>query len=754
MYNKIAQVSLNSNKTAGASGVFVAQPDAIKEKMAGKIFVLAEIGGKKSDGEKVINFLISELEDSYYNDEKIMLRDKIEGLKVQNIFEAALAKTNKSLSEFLEQEKIRINPETTDLTVGLIYENGLQFASFGKNRALLIYRRTDGFEIINVETDAQAPAERGEEESVPKKIGLFNSVITGEIPLDSYFIFATESLPEYLSGRELVEIITKLPPIVAAEQIKNALLKINSYVPFLGIIIKNTTDSAGQEIKDQDEDNLSAQKSISSLNHTERRTEQMLAPAGIISLKRISKKAKQLMSSLKFTDKSQANRPSWINAPEDASSLALPSTRIEPEKRRLANLPSANSFHHQEKIRLKQQSGQALAHAKGIFVSFLSIFSPAFWKNIFTGARDWFKNLNLKNRGMFIVVIAVVFVLTISIYLTSLNHKKTLAKENFTAKVTEIESKESLIDSHLIYNDFEGAGRVLNDARSLLAALPQTEEYQKADYQRLSDKIGSFEDRIKKITRVDKLEKVSSLANQKAAGIVFAGGKFYAAAGAAVVVFDPAADSVNEIAIEGASALGNGKAYINPTSKETVIFFQDQDKLFKINAKDNSVSSFSLKDYQAADGHSGFSYYGGNLYIADQTSNKIFKYSGNGLSSRADWLKETADVSQTADLFVDGHVYALQSDGSLKHFYVGKSESFGNYPLDPAGKAVKLLGGKDRLYILDKDNKRVVIVSKGDGSLIGQYIFTSLARLDDIAIDDEAKIVYLLSGTEIDKFSF
>ena len=82
MYNKIAQIILNSGKASGASGVFVAQPDSLKESLAGKIFVLGEVGGKKTEGEKIINFIISDLNDNYYNDEKILLRGRIEGLKI------------------------------------------------------------------------------------------------------------------------------------------------------------------------------------------------------------------------------------------------------------------------------------------------------------------------------------------------------------------------------------------------------------------------------------------------------------------------------------------------------------------------------------------------------------------------------------------------------------------------------------------------------------------------------------------------
>ena len=42
MYNKIASIILNLAKANGSGVVHVSQPDAEREKIAGKLFVLAE----------------------------------------------------------------------------------------------------------------------------------------------------------------------------------------------------------------------------------------------------------------------------------------------------------------------------------------------------------------------------------------------------------------------------------------------------------------------------------------------------------------------------------------------------------------------------------------------------------------------------------------------------------------------------------------------------------------------------------------
>jgi hypothetical protein len=77
MYNKISSIILNSGKANGLSDVFIAQPDSLKENLAGKVFIIADIGGKKAEGRKILDFLISSLNETYYNDEKILLRDYV-----------------------------------------------------------------------------------------------------------------------------------------------------------------------------------------------------------------------------------------------------------------------------------------------------------------------------------------------------------------------------------------------------------------------------------------------------------------------------------------------------------------------------------------------------------------------------------------------------------------------------------------------------------------------------------------------------
>jgi hypothetical protein len=748
MYNKIASIILNSGKTTGLSDVFVAQPDALKENLAGKIFVLAEIGGKKTEGRKIWNFLISSLNDNYYNDEKILLRDKIEGLKIENIFEAALTKTNKALGEFLLAEKIKINSLNTHITLGVVYENKLHFSNFGKNRALLFYRRSEQWEIINVEANIpDSPETRHEESFIAAKMPiLFSSVISGEIPTGSYFVFTSEALLEYLSGQEMVDIITKLPPIVAAEQIKNVLMKINTYVPFLGVIIKNTAGLVGQETKEEGERNLTAQGSISSLNYTEQKTERMLAPAGLINFSKTFKKISKILK--KIATRSSSSKRKIYKPIEDKISQPP----LDLGKIRSLNLARSDSFLVKEKIFFKKRTNWFGTGLKKTIFAIPRLFNSSFWKNLGINFKSWLKTLNQKNRLLFVVLAVLIVVFLISLLITRANKRQQAAKNQLNDLVTQIENKQNLIDSHLLYNDEEGSRIILGDTQALLNSLPQKTSTQKNIYERLVAKTQEQEIKIQKIIKIDQAEKVNDLVGLGVESLIFADNKIYGAGDKFIYILTPNSASSSRIDVDGAINLSNPHF-----DKRGVIYYWNDNKVAQLTLKTKQTGIISISDEVLASGPSAFGFFnsGKNLYILSQEKNQIYRYScrNNDCASKTDWFKEAVDLSKTSDFFVnaaDGRIYVLNSNGAVSKFYTGKKEDYSASAVSPTmTNANKIIVGTNYVYIFEADSKRLVVLALKDGHLMNQYQANALQAPKDLAIDEAGKAAYFLDGEAI-----
>lgn len=752
MYNKISSIILNSAKAIGLGDVFVAQPDTLKESQAGKIFILSEIGGKKVDGQKIFDFLIEALDNNYYNDEKLLFKDKIPGLKIENIFEAAVTKTNRDLADFLVSERIRLNPVATNITIGVVYENNIHFANFGRNRALLVFHRNNDYEIINVEANAaEALSEINEAEAAPSRAPkLFSSVISGEIPPASYFIFSNEALPEYLSAKEMISIVTKLPPQAAAEQIKNVLAKVNTYIPFLGIIIKNTVGLAVQDAK-EDLEESSAHSSISSLNYTEEKTERMLAPAGLINLSGMFKGAQNAVKD--WRAKSARAAKKYVRSEEEK--IVQPPLDLGTVKS--LSMAHADSFSKPDKIFFKKRTGIIGSGFKKIGSVFSGLFGGRLWSWVGNGLKNWVQALNKKNRLLFMGLGLAVIILVVSITITNLNHRRAAKEALFNNQIIAINDKENEIASHLLYQDETGAAGILEEAQSLLASLPQENETQKAAFQELSAKLTATAEKLQKIVRVSQADKVNDLVGLSVNNLVFAAGKIYAASGATVYAITPNSSSSSRINIAGAANLANPhKDY-----HKEIIHYWDTGNIVDLAYKANiywpikrpslTGSLISTAGLESASSLVSFKIYNSKLYSLARDKNQIYSYvNKKGFSAKSDWLKDNVDLSQAVDLGIDGDIYVLEKDGTILKLSLGRAVEYNSAAISPAiTGAAKLIVGENYLYIFEASAKRLVVLSKNDGRLIGQYIIESLDQIQDVAINEAGKIAYFLAGEAV-----
>jgi len=756
MYNKISSIILNSGKSSGFSDVFIAQPDSLKEGLAGKVFIVAEIGAKKNEAKKIFEFLIDSLDENYYDDEKILLRDKIEGLKVENIFEAAIAKTNKSLAEFLLTNKIKINPSLTNISLGVVFENNLYFSTYGRNRAFLIYKQKDQYEIINVEanasdTDQLTPHDRNSDKASFPPPAFFSSVISGSIPTASYFIFTSEALPEYISSRDLIGIITKLPPIVAAEQIKNILSKINSFVPFLGIIIKNTLGLDKQEVYEEIEENLSAHSSISSLNHTEERTEQMLEPAGLINF---SKFYKNLQRFIKGLGPKKKHNTQKIKRLDSESSDKIIDNNINNQgvdlgKINSLGLAKANTFLVKEKMIFKRRPNLFNFNISRLS-AIVKMFNVEYFRSLANRTKALLRGLSRKNRLLLIFLIGALCVFIMSVTLTNWSKKQTALKNNYNNLVISIKEKQSGIDQFLLYDNEVDANKALKEAWELLGYLPQDKKGQIEVYSELESDLKKQADKIQKMVKVDKLEQVNDLSGLQISNIVFVDNKIYANSSQKIYEITPQSSESAIFEITGSASLSNPQF-----DSKSIIYYWDNDKVIKFDLKTKKSTPLAISEELALQSAS-YKIYGSNLYTLARDSQQVYKsiLSGSSYKTRSAWLKENVDLSNVADFFINGNIYLLKNNGQILNFRLGKAEEYKSNPVSPEMfSASKLIIGSELIYVFEADTSRLAILALKDGHLMSQYQITASEKLKDFAIDEVNKIAYFLADDRIYKIN-
>lgn len=756
MFYKLASISLTSTqKNNTSTEIYISQPDANKEALAGKLFILAEIGSDRAGALKIINFLINNLNHNYYNNEKIILRERISTLKVEHIFEASLAKTNNELHEFVQKEKIKLKPNILNITIGVIYEDKIHFSSIGKNKALLIYKKRDDNEKKNT-----APKEyykiidviEAQKENSGPKLNfnkLFSNVISGNIPKGGYFLFSNETLPEYLSNKQLLDIITKLPPAGAAEQIKNILGNVNAYVSFVGIIIKNTVgikNTIEQETAPEIKNNT--QQSVSKLNQTEENTEKYLTPSGLIDFKK------------------------WFNSPFQFFSNI-----------KLFSKTSKNSLSIKDKIFFKKKP--PIIPLKKILITILSLF-VGIWKiiryifsiltnkeklydfikkikNFFSWLKDkilnigniW-KNLNIKNKSLIIIFSLLVILLTSSLTVTHIGNKQQEIEQKLAQNYEAIDLKQNQIDANLLYNNENGAKEALKEVEILLAAIPKETDDEKRKYEELNKKHLEQLEKIQHVVKINDPVEIANFNNlnsqAKADNIILIENKLYAG--------DSTQDTIYKTDIKDGLVTaitdmgGNIENILFPVKdNNNNIYYLNNGKLLALDTKNENISNVNININGDNSNIAAMASYNNRVYLLDKKNNQVYRHSrsGNDFTLRDPWILDNVDFSDAASLDIDGYVYVLKNNGEVMKFLRGELQDFNLDEISPEfANPTKILVSPDLefIYILEPVNSRLAIFNKAGDFLI-QYKSDKFDNLKDFAVDEINKKIYFLNNNSI-----
>jgi len=729
MFYKISQLTLNPGKKNNSiDEVFVAQPDARSEGLAGRLFAIIKIESREPDYLKFVNFLLPELNHQYYQNEKLILRERLSTIKIDHIFESALAKTNKSLASLVQNDKLRLEIANLNITLGVIYENELHFAAIGKNRAFLIFHGTD----------KDSEYKMSEVAAVAEPAGgwnkLFGSVVSGHLPTGGYFLFTNETLPEFLSQKQLKEIITALPPAGAVEQIKNLLGSINSFVAFSGILIKNTTGLMAESARPMAQN---VQTSISNLKTTESSTEKLLAPSGMIDLRG-------------WLGRLQAKLPRWPKGLTSADREQL-KNKIFFKKRPTFDL--ITKFLSAIKNSLLYFFGliytllKTLANPQGLKAAPSKLTITA--KTGFLSLVAWFKGLN--NKLKIILAVALVSLLIFlgnSLYLNKQNEAVEQQK-NYDEQIKQLVLITDRTEANLLYNNETAAKIDLLELKQLLSALPAGIENTDERVATARKRIEEFTEKIKHLVKLNGaliFDTATIAGGAKIGNLIFVSGKLIAAGGNTIVAYDLTAK-------KSTSTTVTANALTSPSVSGDNVFYYADGSEYAYNFKNNKTAKLAVKLPNPAATIAASALYNNKLYLLAPAANQIFKLnrSKDIFDGAAAWFSEPADLSGATGLFIDGDIYVVKADGTAFKYLKGKKEVFSletaEPPIESAAKII-ITGKKQYVYLLEGKKERLIVFNKG-GKFIKQYQITNSAGLADIALNEQAKKIYWLADGKI-----
>jgi hypothetical protein len=755
MYYKIASILLNNEQKSGvASEIFIAQPDTQKEALVGKLFILAEVQTPGTDAAKLLEFLVGNLNFNYYQNEKVILKERIETISLESIFESALAKTNKDLAEFITQEKMKISPYAFNVAICVLYKNEIYFSSIGKNKILLIYkekttpkhkgREEDNLEKIEYKISDVGESPENEALNINK---LFSNVINGKIPVGGYFLVINEALSEYLSNKQLIRIITKLSPSGAAEQIRNLLEQINSYVSFLGIIVKNTISPSlsGEDLKNQLAEEIKVDDYKPEIAITEEKTEGIMNSAGIVNLKKWSKTIGD-----KF-------KPATAAVPA-ANSLAK---KMFPLKEKIF-FKKRDSFISSEKIgKIFQKIGQLIGSLP-IYLSKLSSrrkeFAPEPDPILPATSAEGIDNPPFFSGKKIKIILAValicIVIFVVNLSLTDKKNKEEEKLKTFNTLISSIEKNQNKIEADLIYGNKAEISELFSQNKDLLAQIPAEEIAKRESVKALFNRQQQQLEKIQNINKISGLKKIADFSNLTASAdpqnLIFANGLIYAGGvkNSAIFKIDVKENIVTAVYNLGL-ATSSLLAYPG-AGQNNNIYYLSNAGILQLD-KTDQLSWLKITLPSTLENIAGVKAYSDKLYIADKGLGQILRYTrtADGFSAQTKWLGSQTDLSSATNIFIDGNIYILYKNGQTEKYLKGKKEELKLDAIDPAiTDASRLIVTPDYYFILETSAKRLIAFDN-KGAYLAQYIFTDINDIKDLEVNLESKKIYILGGSSV-----
>lgn len=691
MFIKISSININNNPDKSLVQAQKIENHCDGRLKFGHLFVLVEINKPSGHSNTIAKTIIDSLNSAYYQNDRMILSEQLTSLKIESFFEAALVKTSKTLLEHIDREKINIDFRDLNVTAGLIYEGEIYLSNRGKNKSFLIRKIKESYEIsdINPEDDI----ENNDQENK-----IFSSIISGDIPNNSYIIISNPSLSEYLLNKEFIEIMDKLNLEGAKEQIKNSLAKINTYSNFSGLIIKNCL----LEEKMKNNCILETKKDFRPENNhlyqSESQTEKLLNNTGSIDKKRVGTSIKRMLSKINI--------------------FAIPAKIYLKIKNNQIN--NKNKKEPQLAIQLETKKD--------------------------TGEK--------KKRKIFIPLIAILIVfLAVNIYLKNNKEKKVEQQENISNIEESLNQKQKQIESFLLYNE-DQALEAINSLRDEISGLSDKEREKVANLPEIEQKLQTYLDQIRKMNRIDnpvELANLSVLNNQAVPySLSISGKNIYVSDAQNGKIYTINQDDGLSSVLAESELLKSEKILSNRDSNGDAIFVND--KQF-IRVDKNKKITYTKINTENFSNLSSFGFYNNRVYLLDTEKKQIFRYNleGGEYKSPTAWIKDITPENPVS-IEIDYNIYLLEKSGKINRYLSGNKEQFETKEIDPkidSPKTIRL--DKKYIYISETSEKRVIIFDRNNGFFVKQYYSPVFDNIKDFAVEDG--IVYILNGTTIYKIN-
>ena len=194
-------------------------------------------------------------------------------------------------------------------------------------------------------------------------------------------------------------------------------------------------------------------------------------------------------------------------------------------------------------------------------------------------------------------------------------------------------------------------------------------------------------------------------------------------------------------------------AWQGPDDTGRLLVLDAERKLFELRPG-SAPAPLALRRTATWTSVAGIAAFDDNLYVLDPEANQVHRYlpAAEGYDSEPDvLLAGQIELEAAVGLAVDGDIYVVLSNGTLRRFQNGADAGFtlgGINTLIAAANDIEALPAAEEIYISDSAAKRIVVAGR-DGAFRRQLVSSAFTDLRAIAIDTATSQLYVVIADEL-----
>lgn len=363
-----------------------------------------------------------------------------------------------------------------------------------------------------------------------------------------------------------------------------------------------------------------------------------------------------------------------------------------------------------------------------------------------------FRSFSNTKKFFFVSAAILLVALIVSVSVTSYYRRSQNAENELKTSLAELQKLANDADAALIYGDEAKARELLNQVNSQVSQ-PQLTDLDPEEQSQLETIKKQADELINKLNKVAtaNVTKVGTLSN--ANHLINLPTHLATETSRTIISWNKTSSSVQDNALRSSEPimqsinLGNNRAAIY-NGKELLLW----------NYQSGTLGGAFSTDVPAEGNMTGLAYYPTNrrVYTIDKAGDRVVSFltSDRAFSQPLASIQNVGDLAGASDLAIDGNIYILIG-GSINKYNSGQPQDFRPSLPSPLSGAAQAYteSGYQNIYILDSDNKRVLILNK-NGELVATLVSPEFTNLKDFAVDERGKAIFILNDSSLLKVSF